>query len=121
MARNNLLGCLEKRDLLNRSAVSVDKMLEWGMRYEEAGLINDAVDFYEKAKAAEPLGKLLEKVREEGDAFLYGRVLKALGREASPKEWIAVGEKAAGLGKTLPAREAFRRGGVEEPGQGGER
>ncbi len=122
MARSNLLSCLEKRDLLNRSAVSVDKMLEWGVRFEEAGLLNDAVDFYEKAKAVDPLENLLKRVREEGDSFLYGRILKALGREASALEWISIGEKATQLGKHLLAGEAFRKGGREDTdtGKGGE-
>jgi tetratricopeptide (TPR) repeat protein len=110
-----LLSCLEKRDLLNQSAVSVDKLMGWGARYEEAGQINDAVDFYERANAAGPLEALLEVARDDGDAFLYGRVLKALGRDAPAEEWILLGEKARELGKHAFALEAFKRGGLQEP------
>ncbi len=117
-----MLSCLDKRELLNQSAVSVNKLLEWGPRFEEEGLLNDAVDFYERANATEHLERLLEIAKEEGDAFLYGRILKALDREAPPGEWIALGERARELGKDTYAREAFLKGGIEtaaESEQGG--
>ena len=118
MAGNNLLSCLEKRDLLNQSAVSISKLLEWGSIYEEAGLINDAVDFYERANAADRLEKLLGLAMLEGDAFIFGRILKALNREATSAEWVSLGEKAAECGKHAFAQEAFKRGGVEAQGEG---
>jgi hypothetical protein len=113
VGKANLLACLEKRDLLNQSAVSVGELLEWGARYEEEGLLSDAVEFYERASSAEHLERLLLLAREEGDAFLYGRILKALGRESAPEEWIALGRKAEELGKEAYARQAFNRGGLE--------
>lgn len=116
MARTNLLSCLEKRDLLNQSAVSINKLLEWGAVYEEAGMVNDAVDFYERANAVDQLKKLLGVAGEEGDTFIFGRILKALNREATPGEWISLGEKAAERGKHAFAKEAFKRGGMEAPG-----
>jgi hypothetical protein len=114
MGKVNLLACLEKRDLLNQPAVSVKQLLEWGARYEEEGLINDAVEFYERANSADHLEKLLPVALEEGDAFLYGRILKALGREAVPREWISLGQRAGELGKDAYALEAFKRGGLEK-------
>lgn len=113
MARSNLLSCLEKRDMLNQSEIAEDKLSDWGERYEEADMLSDAVDFYEKADAAEPLERLLKVAHEQGDAFLYGRILRALGREGSKEEWAALGEKARDLGKLAYAREAFTKGGVE--------
>lgn len=109
-----MLSSLEKRDLLNRSAVAVSRLVQWGDQYREAGLLNDAIDFYERANDSEALEALRETISEQGDVFLYGRILKALGREASPQEWIDIGEKARGLGKFAFAREAFKRGGLEE-------
>ena len=113
MGKTNLLSCLEKRDLLIQSAVSIDKLLQWAEVYEEAGQINDAIDFYERANAAEPLEKLLAIAHEEGDAFVYGRILKALNREATPQEWISLGEKAAEIEKHAYAKEAFKRAGLQ--------
>ncbi len=118
MARSNLLSCLEKNELLNQKAVSIDKLLDWGKRHEESGLINDAIDFYERAGAPERLEAMLEIVRDEGDAFLYGRILRSLGRDAPAADWIAVGEKARELGKEAYAREAFKRGGLQKPETG---
>lgn len=97
--------------MLNQSAVSIDKLKQWGTRYEEAGQINDAVDFYERANASGALENLLPLAIAEGDAFLYGRLLRALGRESTPEDWIALGEKANELGKQAYAREALQRGG----------
>lgn len=111
MGRTNLLSCLEKRDLLNRSAVSVKELLSWGQRYEEQGMLNDAIDFYERANAPEALEKLLPLAREEGDAFLYGRLLKALNRQEAPREWLALGQRAEELGKETFARDAYAKGG----------
>ena len=113
MGKSGLLTCLEKRDMLNRSAVSVDQLLKWGRLYEEEGLINDAIDFYEKANSSEALENLLSLSLREGDAFNYARIMKALGRQAPADEWISLGKRAAELGKDAFAREAFKRGGLE--------
>jgi uncharacterized protein YicC (UPF0701 family) len=113
LGKPNLLGCLEKRDLLNRSAVSVDQLVEWGGIFEEQELINDAIDFYIKAGSSEALEKLLPLAHQEGDIFVYTRLLKALGRQVPAEEWISLGKKAAELGKESCAREAFKKGGVE--------
>jgi len=113
LEKSGLLTCLEKRDMLNRSAVSVDLLLKWGRQHEEEGLINDAIDFYEKANSSESLENLLSLSLQEGDVFNYARIMKTLGRQASADEWISVGKRAAELGKDAFAREAFKRGGLE--------
>jgi hypothetical protein len=113
LAKPNLLSCLQKRDLLNRSAASADQLLKWGNLFEEEGLTNDAIDFYAKAHALEPLEKLLPLAHQEGDTFVYARIVRALGREVTAEEWISMGKRAAELGKDAFAREAFKRGGVD--------
>jgi hypothetical protein len=115
MAERELLTCLEKRELLNESVVSVDKLLEWGRRYEEAGFIYDAVDFYEKAGAREELARLLEDAKPEGNVFLVNRLCKFLKVELTNQEWLAIGEEAERVGKSTFAAEGFRRGGKETP------
>jgi tetratricopeptide (TPR) repeat protein len=109
-----MLGCLEKRDLLNRAAVSVDTLLQWGEQYEQAGLIFDALDFYEKAKAQEQLHRLLEIAGREGNAFLLARASRALGREPSREEWISLAKSAEAAGKYAFAAEAYRKAEDEE-------
>jgi len=108
------MNCLEKRDLLNRTAVSVERMLSWGEFYEERGQVHDAVDFYLKANASEPLSCLLDKAREEGDLFLYQRLCQALGIVPGPEEWMALAREAQRLGKNAFADRALRLAGDEE-------
>lgn len=113
MAKSSQLGCLEKRDLLNRSAVSTDRLLEWGRIFEQQELINDAVDFYIKAGSSEDLEKLLSAALGDGDVFIYTRLARALGRKVTADEWMSLGKRAAELGKNAYARDAFKKGGVE--------
>ena len=115
MLKGSGMSCLEKRDLLNQHAVSVESLLRWGGSHENDELFHDAIDFYEKAGAREPLKRLMEQGLEEGDVFLFKRACRALQIEPDADQWRAVGERARSLGKLLFAAEAFRHGGVEEP------
>jgi hypothetical protein len=117
MAVKELLTCLEKRELLNESVVSVDKLLEWGQRFEEAGLIYDAVNFFEKAGARDDLARLLDEAKSEGNLFLVNRLCKALKTELTKQEWLAIGEEAERAGKLTFATEAYRLAGKEIPAQ----
>jgi hypothetical protein len=99
MGNDSLLSCLEKRDLLNQPAASVDTLMQWGDRFLEAGFVYDAVNFYEKAGAKEALMRLLEMARNDGDVFLLRRLCALLGREPSADEWLAVAEQAERQGK----------------------
>ena len=107
MADKKLMGCMEKRDLLNQSAVSVESMRTWGDRYEDAGLLSDAVDFYEKAKATSALERLRENVLREGDFFLFGRMSRILGLDPTPREWMEVARQAEEAGKHAFAAQAL--------------
>ena len=113
MGRKDSLSCFEKRDLLNQTAASVETLVEWGRRFEEQEMWSDAVDFYMKANAGEELKRLMDRVREEGDSFLFGRICKALGYEPTPSEWLSVADQADRLGKHSLAVQARRRAGIE--------
>ncbi|MCE5245265.1 MAG: hypothetical protein ABFD98_12135 [Syntrophobacteraceae bacterium] len=115
MSRKSLLGCLEKRDLLNRAAVAVETLISEGKEFEEAGQLSDAIDFYEKARDHESLTRILEIAREEADVFLLGRIGRILNAPLQADEWLAVAERAEKLGKQAFAAEAYRRGGREAP------
>lgn len=107
MADKKLMGCMEKRDLLNQSAVSVESMRTWGERYEEAGLLSDAVDFYEKAKATDALERLRGNALGEGDFFLFGRLSRILGHDPTPQEWMELASRAEKAGKQAFAAQAL--------------
>lgn len=114
MENNNLLDCLEKRDLLNQPAASVDALLEWGDRYLDAGFVHDALDFYEKAGAVDALPRLLDAARTDGDVFLLRRLCAVLGREPTAEEWLTVAEQAERLGKDLFACKGYQAAGAQD-------
>ncbi len=112
MAKKYDLSCLEKRDLLNDAAVSIETLLSWGRHYDEVGSLYEAVDFYEKGGDKDALARILTKAREAGNLFLYRRICRILGYEPSPDEWLALAKQAEQLGKLTFADEAYRLGGV---------
>jgi hypothetical protein len=114
MRNEDLLSCLEKRDLLNQPAASVDALVEWGDRYLRAGFIHDALGFYEKAGALEALPSLLEIAKSEGDAFLLRRVCAVLGHEPTAEEWLAVAEQAERFGKQRFACKGYEAAGAQD-------
>jgi hypothetical protein len=114
MGNNSLLSCLEKRDLLNQPAASVDTLMQWGDRFLEAGFVYDAVNFYEKAGAKEALTRLLEMARNDGDAFLLRRLCALLGREPNADEWLAVAEQAERQGKDQFAWKGYLGAGEQD-------
>jgi hypothetical protein len=114
MENNKLLSCLEKMDLLNLPAASVDTLMEWGDRYLEAGFVHDAVDFYEKAGAKEAVTRLLETAEDDGDVFLLRRLCSLLEREPTSEEWLTAAEQAERLGKDHFAWKAYQSAGAQD-------
>jgi hypothetical protein len=115
VAKKYDLSCLEKRDLLNEAAVSVETLLSWGRHYEEVGSLYEAVDFYEKSGAKVDLARILTKAQEAGNLFLYRRIGRILGFDPDPADWLALAKRAEQLGKLTFAAEAYRLGGVADP------
>ncbi len=113
ISRSSRLSCLEKRDLLNQHAVSVETLMRWGKAFEEEELFHDAVDFYEKAGAAEPLERIRDRALEEGDLFLFRRACRALKVEPETDQWVELAERARSLGKSVFMNEALRHAGLE--------
>jgi len=118
MAKKYDLSCLEKREILNEAATSLDALLSWGEHYEEVGSLYDAVDFYEKADARDALCRLLSKAQETGNLFLFRRICRVLGRDPESDEWLGLAKRAEELGKLAFAAEANRLGGkMDAPDQ----
>jgi hypothetical protein len=114
MPKDDDLSCLEKRDLLNQPAASTKSLMEWGEKMERLGLLHDAMNFYEKAGAKDPIARVRGIAKEEGDLFLFRRACRALDEEPTAEDWAAVGGRAKDLGKTTFAAEAFRLAGRED-------
>ena len=118
VAKKYDLGCLEKRDLLNETTVSVEALRSWGEHYEEVGSLYEAVDFYEKGGFRDALARVLPKARDAGNSFLFRRICRVLGHEPGREEWLALAKRAEELGKLTFAAEAYRLGGVvDAPGE----
>ena len=114
MAKNDKLSCLEKRDLLNQTAVSIDTLVKWGEQYEAMSLVHDAVDFFEKAHARESLERLLGNALEDADVFLFKRLCRLLDREIQREEWLHLATDAEARGKYRFAAEAYRSAGDDD-------
>lgn len=114
MPKGSYLSCLDKRELLNQPAASVETLMRWGEFFHEAGMFHDAMDFYEKAGAQEPAKRLMTQALEEGDLFLFKRACKALKIDPDGDQWLTLGKEAKGRGLLLFAAEAFRQAGVED-------
>jgi hypothetical protein len=115
MAKKYDLSCLDKRDVLNEAAVSLETLLSWGQHYEEVGSLYEAVDFYEKGGFRDALTRLLPKAQDAGNCFLFRRICRILGHEPAREEWLALANRAEELGKLTFANEASRLGGVVDP------
>lgn len=114
MPKNDVLSCLEKRDLLNQPTASTKTLVDWGEKMERSSCLHDALNFYEKAGANDPIARLRAIAKKEGDLFLFRRTCRALNEEPTAEDWVAVGSRAAELGKTTFAAEAFRLAGRED-------
>jgi tetratricopeptide (TPR) repeat protein len=114
LARNKLLTCLKKRDLLNNDKADTSELISIGKQYSLEGRFSDAIDFFEKAEHIEELDQLKERCIEEGDFFLFNRLISILADSPSPDEWSRLGEKALALGKLHFARSAYTQANLPE-------
>lgn len=114
MRISKTLTYLEKRRLLNSNEIDRDILVAYGNFYLEAGMINDALDFFEKADFEEGLKKIQRVSLEEGDVFVFKRVNKILGMEILDEQWNEIGNRALELGKSLYAALAFEAAGNSE-------
>jgi len=106
------MSCLHKRALLNQTPIALERLIAHGRKYESAGLVHDAVDFYQRAVALDRLQALMESARQDGDVFLFRRICRLLEREVIADEWLALATKAEALGKLAFARTAYREAGA---------
>lgn len=102
---------LKRREILYAVEPDRDRLRALGRAYLEAGRTCDACEFFEAAKDREGLELILRRAREEGDYFLFDRVVRAQQLEFGPDEWKELGDRAAGLRKDAFAYRAYLRAG----------
>jgi hypothetical protein len=115
MAKKKNKGSLptykEKQALLFAKEIKTDELIKMGRIVSENGGYNDAISFFSKAGYQEGLEDIKQKIVDQGDVFLFKRILKEQDKEADPDEWKKIADNANLLDKLLFAREAYRMAG----------
>lgn len=108
MARKGIPDPLERRHLLARE-IPADQALRIAEAYLAEGRRPEAVEFLEKAGAAEPLEALRAEAIASGDVFLLRAVARAQGRTVPRDDWMRLAEAAAASGRLRYEEEARRQ------------
>jgi hypothetical protein len=113
MAKTKLPDPLGRRHLIERELAPA-QAIKYAEAYLEAGRPLEAVDFFAKAEATEPLAKLRRDAVSAGDVFLLRVVATATGDFPGRDEWQEVARAADAAGKQRYAVEARRLAEVGE-------
>ena len=100
-----------KQSLLFGKDENPQELSRIGREFLQAGWLNDAIDFLAKAGDNELLNDIRVRAIEEGDVFIFRRVLKATATTAEEGQWRQIGDCALLLEKLQFAREAYRMAG----------
>lgn len=102
-----------RRDLLYKDNAPAEQISRYAASCIEEGHLSDAVDLFEKAADTEGLEQLKKHAVEEGDFFIFNRVLKILGQSGGIEDYKQLADNAARLGKAIYAEQARRAAGME--------
>ena len=97
---------LKRREILYGVNTPPETLVEYGLAYEEAGRMDDALQFFEQAKDAKGLGRVKDFAFKNGDAFMLKRIAKAMPELVAPADWERMAKRAEELGKALFAEQA---------------
>jgi hypothetical protein len=115
MAQKIPLTVAEKQKILFLANTPPSELSDWGRRHEEAGLLHDALLFYDAARDSASIGRLAQSAVESGDLLLLLNAHKALGGPPPLGALEALKGKAEELGKSV---EAGRAAQLLIPGDG---
>ena len=107
MAKTKLPDPLGRRHLIERD-IAPEQALKYAAAYLEEGRAVEAVDFFAKADAKEPLEALRREAVGSGDVFLLRLVASAIGVSPDLDEWRETARAADAAGKQRYAEEARR-------------
>jgi hypothetical protein len=97
-----------KQQILFAKDAKPETLSDYGRRYLAVGWLSDALEFFTRAGDQRGLEEIRARSIQEGDVFIFRRVLDAQAQTATDAEWKQVAENARQLGKLQFAREAFR-------------
>ena len=107
--QGSLPGFYERRELLFAVKPVPASLSAQGRIFLEAGLLDSALESFAMAGDSAGLAQVDEAARRAGDTFSLVAVLKALGKTATPAEWVAIGETALKAGLLWFAYRAFEK------------
>ena len=85
----------------------------YGDAFFDAGMVNQALLFYDRSKNPDKYNRVKEYAIEQGDAFLLYGAEKAEPESVKESEWRKAGENALERKQYIFARDCFER--AEEP------
>lgn len=108
-AHGSMPGFFERRAVLFAAHPNQAALSAQGRAFLESGLLENALESFVMAGDTAGLAQVDEAARRCGDTFNVVAALKALGKTATPAEWMAVGETALGAGLLWFAYRAFEK------------
>lgn len=117
MAAHRPLSILEKQKLLLQKGGDAALLRSWADFYKGEGRIYEALDFYERAKAMEPLAELRRQAVASGNMFLYRRVMAVLKEPETARELEELAGRCQAQGKVAYARVARGEPAIPPPAE----
>ncbi len=102
----NLPDPLKRREILYGVNTPTETLVEYGMAYEAAGRMDDALQFFEQARDPKGLKRMKDHAFKAGDAFVLKRIAKVAPEMVAPADWEQMAKRAEELGKALFAEQA---------------
>lgn len=109
MEKGEVPGFFAKRKVLEGDQTPGESLTRQGLELAEQGLLDEALNYFVRARNREGMEKVLEKSRREGDTFSFEAAVRALGREVSREEWEQLAERALERGLLWFSYRAFER------------
>lgn len=107
--QGSIPGFFERRELLFAAKSDPAALKQQGRGFLEAGLLDSALESFAMAGDGDGLAQVELAARRTGDTFSLVAALRALGKKASPTEWVAIGETALKAGLLWFAYRAFEK------------
>lgn len=108
MAKSAIPKVLDRRHLIVKELPEAQS-IEIAEAYLEAGRVEEALIFLEKAAATERLAELRAQAVAEGDVFLLRGAARAMGESPDRSEWTATEAAATAGGRLAYAVDAKRQ------------
>jgi len=96
---------LKRREILYGPNTPPEVLVEYGKAYEDQGLLDDALQFFEQARDRAGLERAKAAAIKNGHAFTLKRVAKCLPELVTPADWEALIARAEQQGMALYAEQ----------------